>query len=96
MISCCALHVSAQQHPVYAQYQYNGMVINPAYPSMDEFSSATVVSRNQWVGLEGAPKTATFSFYTPVKASGTSIGFLALKDEITIYSQTGYHFNISQ
>lgn len=96
MISCCALRVNAQQHPVYAQYQYNGMVINPAFPSMDEFSSLTVVSRNQWVGMEGAPKTSTFSFYTPIKASSTSLGFFAMKDEITIYSQTGYHFNISQ
>ncbi|WP_158617950.1 PorP/SprF family type IX secretion system membrane protein [Chitinophaga lutea] len=96
MISCCALRVSAQQHPVYAQYQYNGMVINPAHPSMDEFSSATIVSRNQWVGMEGAPKTSTFTFYTPIKATNTSIGFFAMKDEITVYSQTGYHFNISQ
>ncbi len=87
---------AAQQQPLYAQYQYNGMVINPGYPSMDEFGSATVVMRNQWVGMEGAPKTATFSFYSPIKSTGTSVGFMALKDEITIYSQTGYHLNISQ
>lgn len=86
----------AQQQPLYAQYQYNGMVINPGYPSMDEFGSATVVLRNQWVGMEGAPKTATFSFYSPIRSTGTSVGFMALKDEITIYSQTGYHLNISQ
>ncbi|WP_109697106.1 PorP/SprF family type IX secretion system membrane protein [Chitinophaga deserti] len=87
---------AAQQQPLYGQYQYNGMVINPGYPSMDEFGSATVVMRNQWVGMEGAPKTATFSFYSPIKSTGTSIGFMALKDEITIYSQTGYHLNVSQ
>lgn len=87
---------AAQQQPLYAQYQYNGMVINPGYPSMDEFGSATVVMRNQWVGMEGAPKTATFSFYSPIKSTGTSVGFMALKDEITIYSQTGYHLNVSQ
>lgn len=87
---------AAQQQPLYAQYQYNGMVINPGYPSMDEFGSATVVMRNQWVGMEGAPKTATFSFYSPIKSTGTSVGFMALKDEITVYSQTGYHLNISQ
>ncbi|WP_333864151.1 PorP/SprF family type IX secretion system membrane protein [Chitinophaga sp.] len=87
---------AAQQQPLYAQYQYNGMVINPGYPSMDEFGSATVVMRNQWVGMEGAPKTASFSFYSPIKSTGTSVGFMALKDEITIYSQTGYHLNVSQ
>ena len=96
LICSCAEQASAQQQPMYAQYLYNGMVINPAYPSMDEFSSATIVARNQWVGIEGAPRTATFSFYSPVKATNTSLGFMAVKDEITIYSQTGYHFNISQ
>ncbi|MGX5817397.1 PorP/SprF family type IX secretion system membrane protein [Chitinophaga lutea] len=96
LLCCCASRAGAQQQPVYAQYVYNGMVINPAFPSIDSFSSATIVSRNQWVGMEGAPKTSTFSFYTPVKATNTSLGFVALRDEITIYSQTGYHFNISQ
>lgn len=96
LISCMSQQAAAQQHPMYAQYLYNGMVINPGYPSMDEFSSATVVARNQWVGMEGAPKTATFSFYSPIKATNTSLGFMAMKDEITIYSQTGYYFNISQ
>ncbi|WP_341843422.1 type IX secretion system membrane protein PorP/SprF [Chitinophaga caseinilytica] len=99
-LSLAALFVAgeaaAQQQPLYAQYQYNGMVINPGYPSMDEFGSATVVMRNQWVGMEGAPKTATFSFYSPIRSTGTSVGFMALKDEITVYSQTGYHLNISQ
>lgn len=95
-ISCSAQQAAAQQHPVYAQYLFNGMVINPAYPSMDEFSSATVVARNQWVGMEGAPKTATFSFYSPLKATNTSVGFMALQDKITIYSQTGFHLNVTQ
>ncbi|GEP98764.1 PorP/SprF family type IX secretion system membrane protein [Chitinophaga cymbidii] len=96
IISCSAQQAMAQQHPVYAQYLFNGMVVNPAYPSMDEFSSATVVARNQWLGMEGAPKTGTFSFYSPLKATNTSIGFLAMQDKITIYSQTGVHLNISQ
>lgn len=95
-LSCSAQQTAAQQHPVYAQYLFNGMVINPAYPSMDEFSSATVVARNQWVGMEGAPKTATFSFYSPLKATNTSVGFMALQDKITIYSQTGFHLNVTQ
>lgn len=95
-ICTCAQKAVAQQQPVFAQYLFNGMVVNPAYPSMDEFSSATVVARNQWVGMEGAPKTAAFSFYTPINASNTSIGFMAMKDQITIYSQTGFRFNISQ
>ncbi|WP_157760805.1 PorP/SprF family type IX secretion system membrane protein [Chitinophaga caeni] len=90
------MSLMAQQHPLYAQYMSNGMVINPAYPSLDTAASVTLVGRNQWVGMEGAPKTGTFSFYTPVKATNTSLGLMVFQDKITIYSQTGFHFNISQ
>lgn len=96
LLGCCASSLKAQQHPVYAQYLFNGMIINPAYSSMDEAASATVTMRNQWVGMEGAPRTATFAFYTPVKATNTSLGLLALNDQITVYSQTGVQLNVSQ
>ncbi|RAJ05004.1 type IX secretion system PorP/SprF family membrane protein [Chitinophaga skermanii] len=91
-----AQSASAQQHPLYAQYNSNGMVVNPSYPSMDTSASITAVARNQWVGMEGAPKTMTMSFYTPIKSTRTSIGFMAFQDKITVYSQTGFHVNISQ
>ncbi|HVI46712.1 MAG TPA: type IX secretion system membrane protein PorP/SprF [Chitinophaga sp.] len=93
---CCYLRVQAQQEPIYSQYMFNGMIINPAYPSMDESSSLTAVGRNQWVGVEGAPKTATASFYTPLKASNTSIGVSLMNEKITVNSQTAVNFNISQ
>ncbi|WP_158563220.1 PorP/SprF family type IX secretion system membrane protein [Chitinophaga silvatica] len=87
---------NAQQQPLYSQYMFNGMVINPAYPSMDESSSLTAVGRNQWVGVDGAPKTATASFYTPIKATNTSLGFSLMNEKITVNSQTAVNLNISQ
>jgi type IX secretion system PorP/SprF family membrane protein len=75
---------------------FNGMVINPAYPSMDESSSLTAVGRNQWVGVDGAPKTAAASFYTPIKATNTSLGFSLMNEKITVNSQTQVNLNISQ
>jgi type IX secretion system PorP/SprF family membrane protein len=75
---------------------FNGMIINPAYPSMDESSSLTAVGRNQWVGVEGAPKTATASFYTPIKATNTSFGVSLMNEKITVNSQTAVNFNVSQ
>ncbi|MBC9914152.1 PorP/SprF family type IX secretion system membrane protein [Chitinophaga varians] len=93
---CCCLKGWAQQQPIYSQYMFNGMIINPAYPSMDESSSLTAVGRNQWVGVNGAPKTATASFYTPLKATNTSLGVSLMNEKITVNSQTGVHFNVSQ
>lgn len=93
---CCYLPVMAQQDPLYSQYMFNGMVINPAYPSMDESSSLTAVGRNQWVGVDGAPKTATASFYTPIKSTNTSLGFSLMNEKITVNTRTALNFNISQ
>ncbi|NIG53660.1 type IX secretion system membrane protein PorP/SprF [Chitinophaga sp. Cy-1792] len=93
---CCITKTYAQQEPIYSQYMFNGMMINPAYPSMDESSSLTAVGRNQWVGVEGAPKTLTASFYTPIKATNTSFGVSLVNEKITVNSQTQVNFNVSQ
>jgi type IX secretion system PorP/SprF family membrane protein len=49
----------AQQEPQYAQYMYNMSMVNPAY-MIDEPSLVEVgtLYRTQWVGIDGAPKTA--------------------------------------
>lgn len=94
--ACFGTRAAAQQNAQTSQYHFNTMVINPAYPSTDSASSATLQMRNQWMGVEGAPKTNTFSFYTPLKAANTTLGFTAIQDKITIYSQTGLNVNVAQ
>lgn len=90
------LPAKAQQEPIYSQYMFNGLVINPAYASVDESASLTVIGRNQWVGVDGAPKTASLSFYSPVKESKTSVGFSAMKETITINSRTDFNLIVAQ
>ncbi|PUZ30224.1 type IX secretion system membrane protein, PorP/SprF family [Chitinophaga costaii] len=94
----CYLPARAQQQqdPQYAQYMFNGIVINPAYGSMDESTSLTVVARDQWVGIAGAPKTAAFTFYTPVHESGTTIGFTGLTEKVIPVTQTAFNLHVSQ
>lgn len=93
---CFSTPAAAQQNAQTSQYHFNTMVINPAYPSTDSASSATVQLRNQWMGVEGAPQTGTFTFYTPLKASNTTLGFSAIQDKITVFKQTGINANVSQ
>jgi len=90
------LPVRAQQSPIYSQYMMNGVVINPAYASTDESASLSVVGRNQWVGVDGAPKTATMTFFTPLNQNGTSIGFSAMRESITVQTRTDYNLLASQ
>lgn len=73
--------VFGQQDPQYTQYMYNMNVLNPAYAGSRGVTSIGLLGRTQWVGLEGAPKTLTFSMHSPVgKAVG--LGFSVIHDEI--------------
>ena len=59
--------VSAQQEPQYTQYMYNPSQINPAYSGSMGYASVFGLYRTQWVGLDGAPKTANLGFHKPIE-----------------------------
>ena len=71
----------AQQTPHYTQYLYNMQVLNPAFVGANSDLSISVLSRQQWVGVEGAPETNTFSIngrtYT-----GLGFGATVINDKI--------------
>lgn len=46
-----------QVETMYSLYRFNPQVISPAYAGSTENSEVTVMNRQQWIGLEGAPKT---------------------------------------
>lgn len=49
----------AQQEPMYGQYIFNNSVINPAQAGAYNANRFGVLARNQWVGVDGAPRTET-------------------------------------
>ncbi len=51
----------AQQDAQFSQYMFNGIYINPAYAGYKEQLNVHAFYRNQWVGLEGAPKTMSLA-----------------------------------
>ena len=59
---------SAQQEQMYTQFMYNKLAWNPGYAGSFESPTLTAVYRNQFIGLEGAPKTAALSFNMPYRA----------------------------
>lgn len=73
--------VFSQQDAQYTQYMYNMVVINPAYAGSKGVPSIGLLGRTQWVGVEGAPQTATLSFNSPV-GKATGLGLSIIHDEI--------------
>jgi type IX secretion system PorP/SprF family membrane protein len=67
----------AQQKPQYTQYILNNYILNPALSGIENYTDVKMSMRNQWVGLNGAPKTVYFSAHGPIgkkdyKTSATS------------------------
>lgn len=56
----------AQQKPQYTQYMQNMQVINPALSGIYHGIYVKAASRNQWLGLESAPKTNYITVSAPL------------------------------
>jgi type IX secretion system PorP/SprF family membrane protein len=56
----------AQQRPHYTQYILNNYILNPALSGIENYADVKISTRDQWVGLKGAPKTTYFSIQAPV------------------------------
>src|SRR3954447_22637794 len=70
VINCmCFLIVgcaSAQQQPYYTQYILNNFILNPALAGIQNYWDLKVSYRNQWVGLQGAPRTMYLTINAPL------------------------------
>lgn len=77
----CSVASFAQQDAQFTQYMYNTININPAYAGSRGAVSIFGLYRTQWVGLDGAPETSSFSVNTPV-GSNVGLGISLVNDKI--------------
>jgi len=63
-----------QQERQYTQFMYNKLSFNPGYAGSFDAASLTGIYRNQWIGLDGAPKSVTVSFDAPLKNDRVGVG----------------------
>ena len=95
VILFAVLSVKAQQDPQYTQYMYNTMSINPAYAGSRGHFSMTALARTQWVGVDGAPETQTFSVNTPIGYTGIGVGLNIINDKLGPSTETYFDANVS-
>lgn len=89
---------SAQQLPHYSLYMFNEAVINPAVLGSKQYDVITLISRSQWAGFEGAPKTQLLS-YNKQQGDHMGLGAVLFNDVTGPISRTGtqlsYAYNIN-
>lgn len=67
LYSVCALSLllggslNAQTDPSYRQYRFNALTLNPAQAGANSYNDVSVLGSQYWVGMPGAPQTATIS-----------------------------------
>lgn len=79
----------AQQRPMYSQYMFNMMNINPAYAGSRGVAGMTALHRDQWVGIPGAPQTSSFSWDMPIHEKKIGLGIQLYDDKLGIERTTG-------
>ena len=85
----------SQQDPVFTQYMNNLMSINPAYTAVRGVGDFSGLFRNQWINLEGAPKSASFSLSMPVDSLHTGLGIDFMYDYTVPLTTTELYLNYS-
>lgn len=78
----------AQQDPMYTQYMFNTLSVNPGYAGSFDALSVLGLYRTQWVGLPGAPVTQTFTIHSPLGYSNAGLGLSVVNDVVGPVHQT--------
>ena len=94
--------LSAQQDLMLTQYMTTLQPTNPAYVGTTGHLNATAISRDQWVGFEGAPKSQLLIINSPFIKNNIGVGGMVVRDKVGPVVQTSmfidfaYNFNITE
>ena len=83
-----SLKTEAQQDPMYTQYMYNTLSVNPGYAGSRGALSITGLVREQWVGIKGAPSTQTLTLSSPIYSDNMGLGLSVINDNVGPIHQT--------
>ncbi len=87
-LTLASVAVNAQQEPLYTQYMFNMLPLNPAYAGSRKVVSINALYRYQWAGVKDAPQTATLSADMPLQNDKLGIGLTITNDRIHIFNST--------
>jgi len=92
----------AQQDAQYSQYIFNAVYINPAYAGYRERLNFNATYRNQWTGIEGAPKSFSLAVdaLMPNERVGLSLTLgadqLGAQKNLSAFANYAYRFPVDE
>jgi type IX secretion system PorP/SprF family membrane protein len=80
--------IKAQQVPVYSQNSLNFYLSNPAAVAAQNETRFMLHHRQQWVGLQDAPRTSAITLETPLGGGKYALGLKLNTDQVHIFKTT--------
>ena len=74
--------VYGQQDALFTQYMYTKLQFNPAYAGSRDALAVDLLTRFQWVGVDGAPRTICLTVHTPLRNPHIGLGMYLYRDEL--------------
>lgn len=84
LLCSLALGASAQQEEQYTQFMYYKLGFNPAYAGSNENACISLLARNQWIGVDGAPQSQLITFNMPLLNQRLGIGATIARQSIGV------------
>lgn len=72
---------SAQQDPQFSMYMFDKMAVNPAAAGSKDAMEANLIARDQWVDIQGAPRTVAITLQAPVASQKVGWGAEIMSDQ---------------
>ncbi|MFW5687849.1 MAG: type IX secretion system membrane protein PorP/SprF [Bacteroidota bacterium] len=86
-------NAKAQEEPVYTNYINNPLEINPAIAGTVEGLNLNLLTRHQWIGIDGYPASYSFGAHTPYQKQNFGLGISMVTDRVGPVRNT--HFKAS-
>lgn len=95
LLAASPLKMMAQQLPLYSQYMFNTLEINPAYAGFRQAMQFTSVFRKQFNGIKGSPQTSMLSGDMPIGETRLGVGLKIVDDRLSVTQNLGAQLAMS-
>ncbi len=84
LIAFCFFETHGQQTPVFSDYNYNTILINPAHAGFYEDADVTISNRGNLNAVEGSPQSLSITANIPFRSKKVGLGAGFISDQIGV------------
>ena len=85
---------NAQQDPNFTLYNFNMNIFNPAFAGIKETPELNLVYRNQYLGIDDAPRTISMAYSRPM-GNSLGLGISVINGRVFVLTETDIAIDVS-